>query len=170
MRIIMNIKRYHHTKKSNCQKGFTVLELMTVIGIMAIMAAIGVPNYLSYIPKARLNGAARMVMEDLMKARMQAIKSNASTKIFFINNHEYKICNDADGNGTVDLNEGDVILRNIQDEYPGINLYYSINPAFSPRGTASSTTIRLRNNTDCTHITINIAGQIKIAYTHTYAS
>jgi len=164
----MNIKGYIHMKKSSCQKGFTFLELMIIIGIMAIMAGIGIPNYLSYIPKSRLNGAARMVMEDLMKARMQAVKSNAQTRIFFISNHEYKICNDADGNGTVDLNEGDVILKDIQDKYPGIKLYYGISPTFFPRGTASSTTILVRNSTDCRHVTINIAGRIKIDYSHTY--
>ena len=168
--IAMNIKAKMHMKKSGSKKGFTILELMVSVGIMAIMASIGVPSYLSYIPKSRLNGAARMVMEDLMRTRMQAVKSNARTMVDFINNHEYKICNDADGNGTVDPNEGDVVLKNIQDEYPGINLYYSVDPTFSPRGTAdSSTTVRLRNSKDCIHITITITGLIQITHYHTYA-
>ncbi len=71
-------------KYHNPQAGFTMLELVIVSAILAIMAAIAVPNYLTYIPKARLNGAARMVMVDLMAARMNAVKTNRSTQVHIL--------------------------------------------------------------------------------------
>ena len=40
------------------QKGFTLIELMIVIGIIALLTAIAIPNFQKYIRKARMTKAA----------------------------------------------------------------------------------------------------------------
>lgn len=145
-------------------RGFTTIELMIVIAIFGILAAVAIPGFVSQMPRYRLNGAARQVMGDLMWARMQAVSLNRRVKVFFFNNHEYKICDDADNNGTVADGEGDVQVKDIQDNYHDVtfDLTATADPVFSPRGTATNRTITLTNSNGSKSITISIAGRVKI--------
>ena len=43
------------------QSGFTLAELMLCLGIVAILAAIAVPNFVTWLPKRRLQSAASQV-------------------------------------------------------------------------------------------------------------
>ena len=91
--------------------GFTLLELIVTIALLAIVLAMVAPNLLSYVPKSRLNGAARKVMTDLVAARMKAVKTSSRTQVNFIGSTQYMLNDDADGNGTVSNPEGDALLR-----------------------------------------------------------
>jgi type IV pilus assembly protein PilE len=47
----------------NMQKGFTLLELMITVVVVAILAAIAIPNYQSYMIKTRRAAAAGCLLE-----------------------------------------------------------------------------------------------------------
>ncbi|MDO9228600.1 MAG: GspH/FimT family pseudopilin [Syntrophales bacterium] len=124
--------------------GFTLLEMMIVVAVMGIMSAIATPNLMNYMAERRLNGAARMVMSDLMAARQKAVSINQEVKVSFVSNHAYEIWNDADKNGTVADNEGDDLVKDIHPDYYDVTLSASVNPIFTPRGTSTNgTTVTL---------------------------
>jgi len=138
------------------------MEMMVVITILAIIAAIAIPNFMSLLPGMRLNGAARQVMGDLMAARMKAVTLNRRTKVFFDSGTQYRICDDDDNNGTVDDGEGDVVTRNIQTDYNDVTLSSTAEPVFQSRGTATGTTVTLTNSSGSKNVTVAITGRVKI--------
>jgi len=141
------------------------MEMMIVIAIIGIAAAIAIPAFMSMLPGMRLNGAARMVAGDLMAARMNAVKQNNEFKVFFNSPaaNQYQILDDDDNDGVADTGEA-ITIRNIRNEYPDVTMSSTNNPIFHPRGTATNlATITLQNSSGAKTVTISIAGRVKIS-------
>ena len=62
--------------KTNMEKGFSLVELLIVIALMAVMLAVSVPTLVQQMPKWHMNGTARDVKAKLMMARLRAIQEN----------------------------------------------------------------------------------------------
>jgi type IV fimbrial biogenesis protein FimT len=142
--------------------GFTLMEMMVVIAVIAAMAGVAIPGFMSLMPGMRLNGATRQVAGDLMAARMKAVKENNKFRVLF-SSPSYQILDDDNNNNTADDGEA-ITTKNIQDEYDGVTFTANNNPIFHPRGTATSLpTITIYNgHGGCKKITVSIAGRVKI--------
>ena len=68
------------------RSGFTLIQLTVVIALLAVLTAVSVPNFLSWLPKYRLKCAARDLYSNLQLAKMSAIKANKDCKINYYKN------------------------------------------------------------------------------------
>ena len=63
--------------------GFTLAEIMVVISIIAIMSAVAIPSFISWLPNYRLSSGARDVLSVIELARLTAVRENASVAVTF---------------------------------------------------------------------------------------
>lgn len=65
------------------QSGFTLTELLVVIALMFIIAALGIPALMNLAHRTRVEGAAREATMFLQQARMNAAKYNVPVVVAF---------------------------------------------------------------------------------------
>ncbi|MBW2469949.1 MAG: GspH/FimT family protein [Deltaproteobacteria bacterium] len=98
------------------QNGFTIYELLTVIGIIGILAIIAVPNMISWRSEVKLRGASNNLRGDLQLAKLSALREKDIVAVIFTAN-SYHIFFDsgAGGNaGNWNLDADEVLIRNRQ--------------------------------------------------------
>jgi len=77
------MRRPPHTQA----RGFTLLELMITVAIMAILLAIGIPSFTGLMHSNRLTGSTNEFIAGLYTARTEAVKQS----------HRVTMCKSADG-------------------------------------------------------------------------
>ncbi|MFO7962946.1 MAG: GspH/FimT family pseudopilin [Desulfobacterales bacterium] len=152
-------------KSAKENPGFTITELVVVLSMILIMAAVAIPNFLKYLPKARLGGAARVIAGELAAARMAAVKQNCKACVSFCNHHEYRIWVDADRDKKQEPTE--VHTKDLHPDYPDVEYDGEASTGskigFTPRGTGGPfCTFVLSNGEGTKRIVVNIAGRIQI--------
>ncbi|MFN8627445.1 MAG: GspH/FimT family pseudopilin [Candidatus Binatia bacterium] len=143
------------------QRGFTLLEMIVVLALVAILAGIAVLNHRAVRARLNLGMAARQVMMDLRQTRMRAVAQHANYRIVFAAGGEsYRRQRKGTGGyqddgGPTSLPRGILIAACTA---PGDAI------SFVPRGNAGSFgTVTVRNeHGDARSVTVNIAGQVRV--------
>ena len=102
------------------ESGLTLLELMTVVGIIAILGSVAVPSFINWLPNYRMRSAADELLSTLWLAQKRATRENADVAIDFdFANDSYAACLVSSDNGTCD--PGEQVIKSVQMR-PGIDL------------------------------------------------
>ncbi|MCD6569391.1 MAG: GspH/FimT family pseudopilin [Deltaproteobacteria bacterium] len=72
-------------------RGFSMVELMVVVVIIAIGAALAAPSLSSWLAKQKLNSSARTLASHLQQARMASVEGNENVRVSFDPNNEWYI-------------------------------------------------------------------------------
>lgn len=86
------------------ERGHTLVELLTVVAILLVVAAVAVPFVRAYSVEAHILGAGRAFEAQFMKARSMAITSNEYTAIRFEadgDDYTYSVYRDGNDNGVL---------------------------------------------------------------------
>lgn len=69
------------TPLKNNQLGVTLVEIIVVLGMVAILSAVAIPLVTANVPRFELKGAARTLISDFQKAKLEAVKRNCNVEL-----------------------------------------------------------------------------------------
>lgn len=114
-------------------KGFSLIELVIVIAIIAITASFTVPAYLTWRDDSKARGAAASMRADFERAKYRAIRENSNVRVAFTSN-SYMAHTDLNSDGVLDADETVLTQASLP---PGVTLSNNFGGdemSFSSRG------------------------------------
>ena len=157
------------------ESGFTLIEMMMVIGIIVLLAGIAVPNYITHRDKQKLNRGAREIYATFKSAKMNAIKDSTTIFITFTAGAgaagTYRVWEDENGDGA--FNAGDrevsdgqmnpgIALQNISFSGDSTAVFNSMGLPRMPTGALDFGSLEVTNGTETRTVTLNNAGSVRI--------
>jgi len=83
----------------NKKAGFTLLELMVVIAILAVISALGMPSFVGWRNDAKLRDAVSLLRGDMEMAKLRAVRENDFVAVLFNANGYTIFVDDGAGGG-----------------------------------------------------------------------
>ena len=160
------------------QKGFTLIELMVTLVVLAVLLSIGVPSYVEWIRDSRLDTATRSLASALKLARSEAVSQQSVITVgagmegdaanWAEGIHMYT---DEEPAGNTNYAAGtDALIKNINFAMDGITLVSNAgeHTSFSNEGLlrddVNPATFRLCDaRSEGNLISINVVGRISVA-------
>jgi len=141
------------------EKGFTVLELMVVIGIAGILSTFAFPAYQQWTTHSAVNNATRMVLFKLKQARNLAVAENRNVIMSFT---QSSFTYDKDGTVGQTCVQCKKEATDFSDNYPNVALTHNGvgDLVFSSQGSANNRTFTLTQSGYSKQLVVNMIGRV----------
>lgn len=159
-------------------RGFTLIEMMVVLALMAIILGLGIPSFRNLIEKIAVESEAKMIVEGLRTARLTAIEEKTNVVLCASDNGTscvnawdsgFIVYRDSDNSGTLNGTEEVLFSHRFKDSVlvktgSGQNQsFFFNNNGWSP-GSADSLLVcaEASTNRNAYAVIINRAGRLRI--------
>jgi len=111
---------------------FSLVEILTVIIIVAIIAAFAVPNYINYLTETKVNSMWHQAEAAKLEVEAQYLKQGTAVSSITVNSGttEYTTPN-ADFIKCITIQSGIVSVEGLPTSFSGLNLWISWTPTVS---------------------------------------
>lgn len=132
---------YKKQIKTGWMPGFSVIELMVVVVIMAVMAAVSIPAFRSHTESVNLTKGSQEVASSLKLARTRAVATNNPVVVVFNSDDgTFFLFEDVDDDGTHDADEASAGPYEVPRRISISSVSFaSETVTFNPNGSASET-------------------------------
>lgn len=149
--------------------GFTLIEIIIVLVLLAIVTAIALPTFRNLVANSPLKTAARDLMSEIALQKERAIAESRQYRIVLdVNNNSYDI-QQCQNIGSTCSSWSSIQVKNL-NRYGNDITFHSgsttvTNYVFQTRGTVTNGTIALTNSRNSTAtIRLNIAGRTNVQF------
>jgi prepilin-type N-terminal cleavage/methylation domain-containing protein len=147
--------------KKQPEKGFTVIELLVVLGCITILSAAARPSFLNYLNDTGLKQAVYQLGGDLYRAKSQAIRTRTVQTVNLDKDANTYVCTNP--NRTINLANfwGNTTFADNPDG-GGPDTAFSPEISFNTRGLSATTQAYLTANGRTFRVQVSAAGAVSI--------